>query len=65
MVGPMSDEERRSGYRRIGAVFVGIVGLSTGMTAVSGGATLAQAGAVAVGGTFVGLMLLYYLLRSR
>ncbi|WP_331233446.1 hypothetical protein [Natronorarus salvus] len=65
MVGPMSDDERRSGYRRIGAGFVGIVGLSAGMMALSGGASMAQAGAVTVGGVLVGLMLLFYLIRSR
>ncbi len=64
MVGPMSDDERRSGYRRIGAGFVGIVGLSAGMTALSGGATLVQAGAVAVGGIAVGVLLLFYLISS-
>ncbi len=64
MVGPMSDEERRSGYRRIGAGFVGVVGLSAGTMALSGGASLPEAGAVAIGGMAVGLLLLFYLIRS-
>lgn len=58
MVGPISDAERRSGYRLLAIGFVGLVGLSSALTALYGGATITAVGAIGLGGTVVGVSLL-------
>lgn len=62
MVGPMSDEERRIGSQRLYTGFVVLVGVSAGVMALSGGATLVQAAAVAGAGLALGAALLWWLL---
>ncbi|KYH26657.1 hypothetical protein HAPAU_17570 [Halalkalicoccus paucihalophilus] len=62
MVGPMSDEERRAGYQRLYTGFVVLVGLSAGLMALSGGATLAQAALVTGVGLALGGALIWWLL---
>lgn len=64
MVGPMSDEERRVGSRRLYAGFVALVGVSAGVMALSGGASIAEAAGTALGGLALGAGLLWYLLRG-
>lgn len=64
MVGPMSDEERRVGSRRLYAGFVVLVGASAGLMALSGGASVVEVAGVTVGGLALGAGLLWYLLRS-
>lgn len=63
MVGPMSDEERHAGSQRLYAGFVLLVGVSAGLMALSGGATLLQTMIVLLGGLAIGACLLWYLLR--
>ena len=53
--------ERRDGRRRVTGGFVAAVALSAGMVAVRSGATLLEAGAVALAGTVVGALLLVVL----
>lgn len=61
MVGPMPEEERRRGLRRIAAGFAAVVGVSAGMTAYFSGASLVEAGAIAVAGLLVGVVLIVFL----
>lgn len=61
MVGPMTDEERRVGSRKLYAGFVLTIGFSAGLMAVQGGASPAEAGLVAAIGLGVGTALLWYL----
>jgi hypothetical protein len=63
MVGPMSDEERRAGSQRLYAGFVVLVGASSGLMALSGGATLLQTAVVALAGLVLGVCLTWYLAR--
>lgn len=63
MVGPMSDEERRAGSQRLHTGFVVLVGASAGIMALSGGATLAQAGIVTGAGLALGGALIWWLIR--
>lgn len=42
MVGPISDEERRASTRVLAASFVGLVGISSGLMAFWGGASLSE-----------------------
>lgn len=63
MVGPMSDDERRVGSQRLYAGFVVLVGVSAGLMALSGGATLVQVVGVVIAGLVTGAGLLAYLLR--
>ncbi len=62
MVGPMSDEERRIGSQRLYAAFVMLVGVSAGIMALSGGATLTQAAIVTGAGLALGGALMWWLL---
>ncbi|UPW00757.1 hypothetical protein M0R88_01320 [Halorussus gelatinilyticus] len=63
MVGPQSDEDKRDAMNQFKAGVVLLVGVSAGLIAFSGGATLLEA-AVAVGaGLLVGAALLAYLVR--
>lgn len=62
MVGPMSDEERRAGSQRLYTGFVVLVGASAGIMALSGGATLVQAGLVTAAGLALGGALMWWLL---
>lgn len=64
MVGPMSDEERRAGSQRLYTGFVVLVGASAGLMALSGGATLTQAGLVTGAGLALGAGLIRWLLWS-
>ncbi len=64
MVGPMSDEERRAGSRRLYAGFVALVGVSSGVMALSGDASITQAAGLTLGGSALGVGLLWYLLRG-
>ncbi|MDL5361300.1 hypothetical protein QRT08_04870 [Halalkalicoccus sp. NIPERK01] len=59
----MSDEERRAGSQRLYAAFVLLVGVSAGLMALSGGATLAQAAIGAGAGLVLGGALMWWLLR--
>jgi hypothetical protein len=63
MVGPMSDEERRASSQRLYAGFVALVGVSAGLMALSAGATILQTAAVVLGGTLLGVCLMWYLLQ--
>ncbi|WP_122090495.1 hypothetical protein [Halalkalicoccus subterraneus] len=63
MVGPMSDEERRAGSQRLYTGFVVLVGLSAGIMALSGGATLSQAALVTGAGLVLGGALVWWLVR--
>ena len=61
MARPMPESERRRGLRRVGAGFAAVVAVSAGMTAYFSGATLVEAGGIAVGGLLVGALLLVFL----
>jgi hypothetical protein len=62
MVGPsLSDEKRRVASRRLKLGFVGLVGVSSGLVALAGGATTIQALATLGVGLVVGGLLLRYL----
>jgi len=54
MVGPISDEERSLAYRQLAIGFVIFVGLSAGMTAFWGDASLVQIVLVVLIGLIVG-----------
>jgi ammonia channel protein AmtB len=62
MVGPsLSEEKRRVASRRLKLGFVALVGVSTGLVAVAGGATTVQVLVALAGGLAVGAALLWYL----
>jgi hypothetical protein len=62
MVGPsLSEEKRRVASRRLKLGFVGLVGVSSGLVALAGGATTIQALATLGVGLVVGGLLLRYL----
>lgn len=61
MVGPISDEHRRRGYRNVKIGFVILVGLSSGLIALTGDPSLVELGLVVGAGFLVGLVLLLFL----
>jgi hypothetical protein len=61
MVGPLPDEERRRGLRRVAAGFAAVVGVSAGTTAYFSGATAVEAAAIALLGLLVGVLLALFL----
>jgi len=64
MVGPsLSEDERRVASRRLKLGFVALVGVSSGLVALSAGATPVQGVAATLGGLLVGGLLLEYLGR--
>jgi hypothetical protein len=54
MVGPISDEERSNAYRQLAIGFVVFVGLSSGLTAFWGDASLVEIVLVVFAGLIVG-----------
>lgn len=61
MVGPISDEERRASTRVLAASFVGLIGISSGLMAFWGGASLSEAAIVIAAGIGVGTGLAVFL----
>lgn len=64
MVGPLSDTERRSGHRRLQAVFVALVGVSAGLISLQADPTALQFLGAVLGGTALGIVLVAYLYWS-
>ena len=64
MVGPLSDTERRSGHRRLQAVFVALVGVSAGLISLQADPTALQFLGAVLGGTALGVVLIAYLYWS-
>ncbi|MDY6819556.1 MAG: hypothetical protein SVG88_12925 [Halobacteriales archaeon] len=63
MVGPISETERAAGNRALKLGFVLLVGLSTGMMALFGGATVVESLVLLAIGSLIGGGLLLFLLR--
>lgn len=61
MVGPISDEERRTNLRILTAGFVGLVSISSGLMAFWGGASIGEITIVVVVGLLVGVALAVFL----
>jgi hypothetical protein len=62
MVGPsLSEEEQEANRTRLKAGFVLLVGVSAGMIAVQGNASLPSVLAVVAAGVGLGVLLVYYL----
>lgn len=62
MVGPsLSEAEREGRFRTLKTAFVGLVGLSGGLVALWGDASLPLIGASILGGLVVGFVLLWHL----
>lgn len=61
MAGPITDEERRLGARRVGVGFAVVVAASAGLMALHSGATAAEVGIVALAGLLLGGVLLVVL----
>ena len=61
MVGPLSDGARRRGARNVRIGFILLVGVSSGLVAVSGGPTLSELVLVVAAGFLVGGLLLWVL----
>lgn len=64
MVGPMSPEERQSGMVRLKLGIALLVGISGGLVALQGEASLPIVGAAVVAGTLVGAALAWYIFPS-
>jgi hypothetical protein len=64
MVGPISDEERRSGHRRLQTGFVVLVGLSAGLITLQAEPTILQFLGAVLGGTVLGIVLVAFLYWS-
>ena len=64
MVGPLSDDQRRSGHRRLQAGFVAFVGVSAGLISLQADPTVLQFLGVVVGGIVLGVALVTYLYWS-
>lgn len=63
MVGPLSDDQRRSGTRRLQAAFVALVGVSAGLISLQADPTALQFIGALLGGTVLGIVLVAYLYR--
>ena len=64
MVGPsLTDAERDVASRRLKAGFVGLIAASGALTALQAGGSLRVVAAGLVGGTVLGVVLLWFLLR--
>jgi hypothetical protein len=61
MVGPMSEAERRAGSQRLAIGFIALVGVSAGIMALSGGATITQTALVTGVGLALGGALIWWL----
>lgn len=64
MVGPLSEDERRSGHRRLQAAFVALVGISAGLISLQADPTAFQFLGAVLGGVALGIALVVYLYRS-
>jgi len=64
MVGPISDDERRSGHRRLRTVFVALVGVSAGLISLQADPTALQFLGAVLGGVVLGIVLVTYLYWS-
>lgn len=64
MVGPMTDEERESGTRKLQVGFVLIVTLSAVGITLQTGPSIERLAAAAVGGLLVGVVLSWYVTRT-
>ncbi len=65
MVGPLSDDQRRSGHRRLQAGFVVLVGVSGGLISLQADPTVLQFLGAVLGGLVLGVLLVAYLYRSN
>lgn len=61
MVGPVSDDERRQFWQRLGTGLVGFVALSAGLVAFYNDATLTEIGIAAGAGLIIGLVVVFIL----
>lgn len=64
MVGPLSDDDRRAGHRRLQAAFVALVGVSAGLISLQAGPTALQVLGSVLCGIVLGIVLVAYLYRS-
>ncbi|PSP76287.1 hypothetical protein BRC86_01375 [Halobacteriales archaeon QS_3_64_16] len=64
MVGPLSDEDRRSGHRRLQTGFVVLVGLSSGLITLQTDPTILLFLGAVLGGTILGIALVTFLYWS-
>lgn len=64
MVDPVSQDERDSFTRKLKVAVAALVAVSTGMVALSAGATLPQALAALLGGVVVGGVIAWYAVPS-
>ena len=64
MVGPLSDDDRRAGNRRLQAAFVALVGISAGLISLQVEPTALQFLGSVVGGIALGIVLVIYLYWS-
>ena len=64
MVGPLSNEDRRSGHRRLQAGFVALVGVSAGLISLQAKPTAFQFVGAVLGGIVLGAVLVAYLYGS-
>ena len=64
MVGPLSDEDRHSGHRRLQAGFVALVGVSAGLISLQAEPTTFQFVGAVLGGIVLGAVLVAYLYGS-
>lgn len=65
MVGPRPEDEHRSAYRRFKAILVVLVGVSAGLIALEGDASLPVVTAAAVAGSVIGVALVWYVFPDR
>lgn len=63
MVGPLSDDQRRLGARRLQIGFVLLVGVSAGLISLQADPTPLQVAAAVLGGLALGVLLVAYLYR--
>jgi hypothetical protein len=65
MVGPsFTDDERRLANTRLKVGFVLLVGFSSGLVALQAGGTTTQLAGAVVGGILLGVVLLYFVLKT-
>jgi hypothetical protein len=61
MVGPLSDERRESGTRRLQMAFVALVAASAGLISLQVDPTVVQFAVAVLGGVVLGVVLVAYL----
>lgn len=64
MVGPLSEDDRRTGTRRLQAAFVLLVGVSAGLISLQADPTPLQLAAAVLGGLVLGIVLVVYFYRT-